>query len=124
MMSPLAWSFVACMFLSGDFQLIAALLYPCMLHAGLIGVGFDVHGSWPGAAGILQVLGCMEQLDQDPSAFVVLNGDIVDRGRDQIAVLLLVLAMKLLYGERFIVTKGNHEVRQMQPIYRTNKQPA
>jgi hypothetical protein len=83
-----------------------------LLLAGLVGVGFDVHGSWPGMVGILRVLACREQLESDPRAFVVLNGDFVDRGRDQLAVLLLVIAMKLLYGERFVVLRGNHEVRK------------
>jgi hypothetical protein len=83
-----------------------------VLLAGLIGIGFDVHGSWPGLVGILQVLAWREQLDSDPTAIVVINGDLVDRGRDQVAVLLLVIALKLVYGERLVLVRGNHEVRK------------
>jgi 3',5'-cyclic AMP phosphodiesterase CpdA len=46
----------------------------------------------------------------EAGGIVVVNGDLVDRGRDQALVLLQHMILKILYPDQFFLTMGNHEV--------------
>jgi hypothetical protein len=57
----------------------------------------------------MDFMSAMEALEA--GGFVIVNGDLVDRGRDQALVLLQMMVLKVLYPDNFFINRGNHEVR-------------
>ena len=47
--------------------------------------------------------------EPDERTTIVFNGDFVDRGKDGAEVLACVCAMRLTFGSRVLVNRGNHE---------------
>jgi len=71
----------------------------------------DIHGN----LGTLQRL--IEIIDEKKPKFVIFLGDIVDRGTNQLECLILVLALKIRYPNRYYLLKGNHETLEMNKAY-------
>ncbi|EGB10203.1 hypothetical protein AURANDRAFT_16146, partial [Aureococcus anophagefferens] len=72
----------------------------------------DLHGS----LGDL-VTACGLAGEPGPSTRVVFNGDFVDRGRDGVEVLGVVLALHLTFPEFVKVNRGNHEDTALSSAY-------
>jgi len=71
----------------------------------------DIHGD----LGTLQRM--IEIIDEKKPKFVIFLGDIVDRGKKQLECLILVLALKIRYPNRYYLLKGNHETLEMNKAY-------
>ena len=72
----------------------------------------DLHGS----LGDL-VTACGLAGEPGPSTRIVFNGDFVDRGRDGVEVLGVVLALHLTFPEFVKVNRGNHEDTALSSAY-------
>lgn len=46
-----------------------------------------------------------------------MQGDYVDRGRNSIETLMLLLLLKAKYPHRITLLRGNHECRQITQVY-------
>jgi diadenosine tetraphosphatase ApaH/serine/threonine PP2A family protein phosphatase len=71
----------------------------------------DIHGN----------LRCLQRLveiiEQTNPRFVIFLGDIVDRGPYQLECLIMVLALKIRYPNKYYILKGNHETLEMNQYY-------
>ena len=52
-----------------------------------------------------------------PEANYLFLGDYVDRGKQSLEVIILLLAYKIKYKENFFLLRGNHECGQINRIY-------
>lgn len=52
-----------------------------------------------------------------PEANYVFLGDYVDRGKQSLETIILLLAYKVKYPENFFLLRGNHEAQQVCKIY-------
>ncbi len=71
----------------------------------------DIHGNLE----TLQKL--IDMIDEKNPEFVIFLGDIVDRGTNQLECLILVLALKIRYPNKYYLLKGNHETLEMNKAY-------
>ncbi len=71
----------------------------------------DIHGNLE----TLQKL--IDMIDEKNPEIVIFLGDIVDRGKNQLECLILVLALKIRYPNRYYLLKGNHETLEMNKAY-------
>jgi hypothetical protein len=76
--------------------------------ADVSGVACDVHGSMDGNRGAHDAMSSLPELLA--GNFVVKNGDILDRGRSQVLVLFMEMALKVLFPEQYWIVRGNPEV--------------
>jgi serine/threonine-protein phosphatase PP1 catalytic subunit len=85
---------------------------PSLLHLGtpIIIVG-DLHGHYFDLMRIFMRYGF-----PDVANYLFL-GDIVDRGKNGIDILILVCAFKIMYPENFFVLRGNHESEKTSSAY-------
>jgi predicted phosphodiesterase len=63
----------------------------------------DIHGS------ITDLFQAVQWFLSGKCQYIIFNGDLMDRGQDNIAVLLLVCDLKRKYPSQVIITRGNHE---------------
>ena len=71
----------------------------------------DIHGN------LETLLRLIEIIEEKKPEFVIFLGDIVDRGTNQLECLILVLAFKIRYPNRYYLLKGNHETLEMNKTY-------
>ncbi len=71
----------------------------------------DIHGNLE----TLQKL--IDMIDEKKPEIVIFLGDIVDRGTNQLECLILVLALKIRYPNKYYLLKGNHETLEMNKAY-------
>jgi len=71
----------------------------------------DIHGN------LNSLTELMEIINKNNPKHVIFLGDIVDRGPKQLECLLIVLSLKILEPERYILLKGNHETLEMNQYY-------
>ncbi len=74
----------------------------------------DLHGDIDTIFRIFDKIGLDEVLERYVLVFL---GDYVDRGPNQIASLILPLALKARKGEDVVVLRGNHEPPEWLPVY-------
>ncbi|KAF2537523.1 hypothetical protein F2Q68_00020927 [Brassica cretica] len=79
-------------------------------HICLIKVG-DVHGQFP------DLLRLFEYGGYPPAANYLFLGDYVDRGKQSIETICLLLAYKLKYKLNFFLLRGNHECASINRVY-------
>ena len=71
----------------------------------------DIHGN------LNSLTKLMDLINKNNPKYIIFLGDIVDRGPKQLECLLLVLSLKILEPERYILLKGNHETLEMNQYY-------
>lgn len=77
----------------------------------LIGLTGDVHGQFS------DLLRLFEYGGYPPKANYLFLGDYVDRGKQSIETICLLLAYKIKYKENFFLLRGNHECASINRIY-------
>lgn len=75
----------------------------------------DIHGDLETLIQILEALDLERSLGE--RTVVIFLGDYVDRGDKQVETLLLVARLKIIYGDRIVTLRGNHEPPDILPVY-------
>ncbi|EPS28951.1 Serine/threonine-protein phosphatase PP-Z [Penicillium oxalicum] len=71
----------------------------------------DLHGQFP------DLLRLFDTCGYPPSTNYLFLGDYVDRGKQSLETMLLLLCFKLKYPENFFILRGNHECANITRIY-------
>ncbi|MFX1462158.1 MAG: metallophosphoesterase [Promethearchaeota archaeon] len=71
----------------------------------------DIHGNLETLLQLIKIIN-----DNNPKLIIFL-GDIVDRGTKQLECLLVILALKILFPQKFYILRGNHETIEMNQYY-------
>jgi len=71
----------------------------------------DIHGN------LDTLLRLIEIIEKKNPEYVIFLGDIVDRGIKQLECLILILALKIRYPNKYYLLKGNHETLDMNQYY-------
>lgn len=88
---------------------ICGRYFPKFLH--LIFIKGDVHGQY------YDLLRLFEYGGYPPESNYLFLGDYVDRGRQSLETICLLLAYKIKYPENFFLLRGNHECASINRIY-------
>lgn len=71
----------------------------------------DIHGQYPDLIRLFEMSGA------PPAANFLFLGDYVDRGKQSLETILLLLCYKLKYPENFFLLRGNHECANVTRVY-------
>lgn len=71
----------------------------------------DIHGQFH------DLLRILNQNKHPPGANYLFLGDYVDRGRNSIEVLVLLMIYKIMYPKNVFLLRGNHETLRINAIY-------
>ena len=71
----------------------------------------DIHGQY------YDLLRVFEILDYPPKSTFLFLGDYVDRGKQSLECLLLLLCLKIKYPSKIFLLRGNHESEALNKIY-------
>lgn len=82
----------------------------CLLLWLIVLIG-DIHGQY------YDLLRLFEYGGFPPEANYLFLGDYVDRGKQSLETICLLLAFKIKYPENFFVLRGNHECASINRIY-------
>ena len=71
----------------------------------------DIHGQYPDLLKLFEIGGF------PPNTNYIFMGDYVDRGKQSLECICLLLAYKIKYDENFFILRGNHECGSINRIY-------
>ncbi|MFX0047161.1 MAG: metallophosphoesterase [Candidatus Hermodarchaeota archaeon] len=71
----------------------------------------DIHGNLDTLMRLIEIIG------KENPELVIFLGDIVDRGIKQLECLILILALKIRYPNKYYLLRGNHETLEMNQNY-------
>ena len=71
----------------------------------------DIHGQY------YDLLRLFDYGGEPPFANYLFLGDYVDRGKNSLETICLLLAYKIKYRENFFILRGNHESENINKIY-------
>jgi len=71
----------------------------------------DIHGQYPDLLKLFELGGF------PPNSNYIFMGDYVDRGKQSLECICLLLAYKIKYEENFFLLRGNHECASINKIY-------
>lgn len=71
----------------------------------------DVHGQYP------DLIRMFEMCGWPPDSNYLFLGDYVDRGKQSLETIMLLLCFKLRYPENFFLLRGNHECANVTRVY-------
>lgn len=71
----------------------------------------DIHGQYPDLLKIFKICG------SPPFTNYLFLGDYVDRGKNSIETICLLMAFKIKYPENFFILRGNHESSSINKVY-------
>jgi serine/threonine-protein phosphatase PP1 catalytic subunit len=83
----------------------------CISHKTFINILGDVHGQY------YDLLRLFEYGGFPPESNYLFLGDYVDRGKQSLETICLLLAYKIKYPENFFLLRGNHECASINRIY-------
>jgi serine/threonine-protein phosphatase PP1 catalytic subunit len=101
-----------------EIKMLCTLARPVLLSQPMfleleapINICGDVHGQFTDLLRLLEYGGF------PPDAKYLFLGDYVDRGKQSLETISLLLAYKILYPENFFILRGNHESAGINRIY-------
>ncbi|XGW03320.1 hypothetical protein V3C99_014929 [Haemonchus contortus] len=71
----------------------------------------DIHGQYS------DLLRIFNRCGYPPDCSYLFLGDYIDRGRQQLEVITLLISYKILYPECFFILRGNHECKIINKVY-------
>ncbi len=83
----------------------------CSYHSSFHRLSGDIHGQY------YDLLRLFEYGGFPPEANYLFLGDYVDRGKQSLETICLLLAYKIKYPENFFILRGNHECASINRIY-------
>lgn len=92
------------------FMAYCGLLWLCVVYNCTYLLG-DIHGQY------YDLLRLYEYGGFPPEANYLFLGDYVDRGKQSLETICLLLAYKIKYPENFFLLRGNHECASINRIY-------
>ncbi|MCY3410596.1 MAG: metallophosphoesterase [Candidatus Heimdallarchaeota archaeon] len=72
----------------------------------------DIHGDYESLKKVVNYFESHEDFH-----YLIINGDVVDRGKYQIKSLLLIITMQIKFPERVYLIRGNHEDQSINSFY-------
>jgi len=91
----------------GNFNIFGRLV-ELKPHGEALIIG-DLHGDLESLIQILKESGFLQKMEQNSNAVLIFLGDYGDRGEYSTEIYYIVLKLKLLFPERVVLMRGNHE---------------